>query len=361
MDKEQTLDKHPWLTVIVPVYNAERHLQKCLDSILGQSFQNYEVILVDDGSIDHSSTICQASANKDSRVKYLRKENGGPFQARVFGVEHAEGEYITFCDADDYYASSKAFQTFYKMFYNNDYEALQFGHIIKYNHLSRRSSTVKQTLKLAGEEFLRDEYPLFLCSNKGKSHLTLNVWNKVYKRKLFSSFPTSLSAERLFWGDDLVLNLYALKECKSMAVIPDELYIYRDTSGGTTQYSKNEMRDLDKIKKYQLLFLNEIDVENKEKLLENLHLETAHWLALWVKAGIGSIEEEELQTLVEEALALPQIIAARDFFMNLSKWHWEEIDLLRHYSTQEYIDWAKKNNAGKRSVKERLISIYKKI
>lgn len=92
------------ISVIVPVYNAEKYLTKCVDSILAQSFENFELILVDDGSKDGSGAICDKYAARDSRVKVLHNENGGVSAARESGVAQSRGEYIAFIDADDYIA-----------------------------------------------------------------------------------------------------------------------------------------------------------------------------------------------------------------------------------------------------------------
>lgn len=92
------------ISVIIPVYNAEKYLEKCINSILVQSFERFELILVDDGSTDSSGTICDSYAERDSRVKAFHKQNEGVSAARDFGVAHSKGEYIAFIDADDYIA-----------------------------------------------------------------------------------------------------------------------------------------------------------------------------------------------------------------------------------------------------------------
>lgn len=95
-------EKEPLVTVIVPVYNVEKYLYECVDSILSQSYRNLEIILVDDGSTDSSRTICDEYNNKDSRIKVIHKKNGGLSDARNAGLEAASGEYIAFTDSDDY-------------------------------------------------------------------------------------------------------------------------------------------------------------------------------------------------------------------------------------------------------------------
>jgi len=92
----------PKVSIIVPVYNAERHLERCVDSILSQEFQDVELILVDDGSTDGSPALCDAYAGRDSRVRAIHRENGGVSVARNAGIDVARGEYLQFLDADDW-------------------------------------------------------------------------------------------------------------------------------------------------------------------------------------------------------------------------------------------------------------------
>lgn len=92
---------NPLISIIVPVYNGEKYLRTCLDSILSQTYKNWEAILVDDGSKDNSGKICDEYANKDSRFKVIHKENGGVSSARNIGIEQSRGKWITFVDADD--------------------------------------------------------------------------------------------------------------------------------------------------------------------------------------------------------------------------------------------------------------------
>ena len=93
------------ISIIVPVYNTEKFLHRCIDSILAQSYTDFELLLIDDGSKDSSGTICDEYAEKDSRVRVFHKENGGVSSARNVGLDNAKGEWVTFCDSDDYVAS----------------------------------------------------------------------------------------------------------------------------------------------------------------------------------------------------------------------------------------------------------------
>ena len=94
-------EKPSLISIIVPVYNVERYLAACIDSVLRQTYKNFELILVDDGSTDHSGEICDRLAKTDSRMRVFHKKNGGLSDARNFGMKYAQGDYITFIDSDD--------------------------------------------------------------------------------------------------------------------------------------------------------------------------------------------------------------------------------------------------------------------
>ena len=93
-------------SIVLPIYNVERYLQRCLDSVLGQTYKNYEVIMVDDGSTDNCPAICDNYAARDTRIKVIHKQNAGLGMARNTGIENATGDYICFFDSDDFVATN---------------------------------------------------------------------------------------------------------------------------------------------------------------------------------------------------------------------------------------------------------------
>ena len=99
---EQSLKTSPTISVIIPVYNTEMYLRRCIDSVLAQTYQDFELLLIDDGSKDSSGAICDEYAAKDARVRVFHKENGGVSSARNLGLDNARGEWVTFVDSDDY-------------------------------------------------------------------------------------------------------------------------------------------------------------------------------------------------------------------------------------------------------------------
>ena len=111
-------------SVIVPVYNVEKYIEECLDSILKQDYDNYEILLIDDGSTDKSGNICEIYASKNEKIKVFHKKNGGLSSARNFGLERATGDYVVFVDSDDYIASWSLTE-FYKILKNKNFDILE--------------------------------------------------------------------------------------------------------------------------------------------------------------------------------------------------------------------------------------------
>lgn len=117
---------HPQISVIIPVYKAEKFLHRCLDSILAQTYSNWELLLVNDGSPDNSGAICEEYAAKDARIKVFHKENGGVSAARNTALERAKGVFVTFVDSDDW-IDKDCLNTCINNMINNELDLVQFG------------------------------------------------------------------------------------------------------------------------------------------------------------------------------------------------------------------------------------------
>lgn len=127
-------------TLIVPIYNIEAYVEKCIESLINQTYKDIEILLVDDGSKDSSADICKRFEREDSRVKYLRKENGGLSSARNYGLKHATGDYVFFVDGDDFLENT-AIEVMKTELDKNDYDILCFNYYEKReNDLIKRSS-----------------------------------------------------------------------------------------------------------------------------------------------------------------------------------------------------------------------------
>ena len=118
----------PVVSVIVPVYNVEPYLAQCINSILSQSFEDFEVLLVDDGSKDKSGGICDEYAARDSRIRVFHKENGGLSSARNFGLNRANGKYVMFIDSDDFFLENNAFSRLVRYADERELDILRFDY-----------------------------------------------------------------------------------------------------------------------------------------------------------------------------------------------------------------------------------------
>ena len=316
--------------------------------------------MVDDGSTDGSSEICQIYSNKDKRFRYFKKENGGAYQTRIYGAEQSNGTYVTFCDADDYYVSKYAFRILHDYLSQGDYAVTQFGYEKKFNHLKQKKQCVNEPIMIGREAFFANEYPRLLCSYWDDAKITTNVWNKVYHRRLLSNFPDSTTAEKIFWGDDLIMNLHLLSTCDSMLFIPDVLYGYRQLSGGTGKFSSDTLKDLDNIKKYQLHYLEQYEGAETVRFRSTLFSESAVWFFGHVQQAIKHMSEPDVEKMIVSLLQFPSFVLTREYYLQESDCDWEAMKLLRKADSKAYIASAKVNQ-NKQTPKDKIRGILLKI
>lgn len=170
----------PKISVIVPVYNTEKYLNRCIDSILAQTFTDFELLLIDDGSKDNSGTICDEYAAKDSRVRVFHKENGGVSSARKLGLDNAQGEWITFVDSDDRIDVS------YLYFFIDNLKS-------KIDLIVTSASKDKSITK--------EEYIKGILMRK----VPPSVWGKLYRKQIIKD--AFCLPRQLYWGEDLISNV----------------------------------------------------------------------------------------------------------------------------------------------------------
>ena len=215
-------EKGELISIIVPIYNVEKYLRQCLDSIFTQTYQNFECLLINDGSPDNSADICREYVEKDSRFRYFEKENGGVSSARNLGIERSKGQYITFIDSDDWVDS--------------DYLELLYMKINEYN-ADLAVLTYKQYSMNDGCFYLhvwdQDYYEKYYTGNELLNSLpnlenydsTFNVsWGKLFKRNFLE---TATFNEQRIMGEDLEFNFKIFLQIKSCIYLNKALYNFR--------------------------------------------------------------------------------------------------------------------------------------
>lgn len=170
----------PLVTIIVPVYNTQEYLTRCLDSIVNQSYRHFELLLIDDGSRDDSGRICDDYAAKDSRIKVFHLENGGVSNARNFALDHASGEYIQFLDSDDW-ISPEATRLFVRTITTSQCDMV----ISDFYRVSGKRLSQKGDIEEDGV-MTRQEFANIMLENPADFYYGV-LWNKFYRREIIES------------------------------------------------------------------------------------------------------------------------------------------------------------------------------
>lgn len=186
---------NPKVSVIVPVYNVEKYLRRCVDSILSQTFTDFELLLVDDGSKDKSAVICDGYAAEDHRVRVFHKENGGVSSARNLGIEEARGEWISFVDADDW-INSDYFENLLKAVKNSDMVISGFQYVLLRGGKLFFLNTVTPSLKLSYNELF------------SLPHTMSTPWCKLFKANIIKGNAVMFDEKMKMGEDTCFVNSY---------------------------------------------------------------------------------------------------------------------------------------------------------
>ena len=211
----------PQVSVIVPVYNAEKYLSECVDSILAQTLRDIEVILVDDGSTDNSPAICDAYQSRDERIKVIHQQNKGISAARNAGIRIASGKYIAFVDSDDFVDCKMYACMLHLAESENVPLVICTGFYSSDKHTNRISKKSSSEIERTSSEELVNKW---LWSTDEKTVLFTVVWNKLYLKKFFSK-ELSFKDIRIHEDEEFSTRLY-LKDYK-IAFVDQPFYYYR--------------------------------------------------------------------------------------------------------------------------------------
>ena len=213
------------ISVIIPVYNVEKYIKRCLDSVINQTYKNIEVILINDGSLDNSGLICNEYAKKYNNIKVFHKKNGGVSSARNLGIDNSCGKYIAFVDPDDYIDKNM-----YKILHEKlikskcDISMVSFSYIKEGEIIDEDNSKVQI---IFNKEEILDKY-----FNKIKPFDSSFLWNKLFKKNLFDN--VRLDTELLIQEDTEIL-IRIFNKVNSIVYIGIPLYSYLIRKGSATE------------------------------------------------------------------------------------------------------------------------------
>lgn len=225
---------NPLISIIVPIYNAERYLNRCIDSVLSQTFTDFELLLIDDGSTDKSGDICDGYVQKDSRMKVFHIENAGVSAARNFGLDNARGEWITFVDADDWIDKDM----YYKLYNEailSEADIVICDFYIYYNQSSKE--LIKSVSTESSKEDIIKNYMLSFTS----------LWNILVHRSLYEKYPLRIP-EDFTVCEDFWLSVQLFYYAKKISSVHVPLYFYNRENINSILNNPNKTRYIDECK-----------------------------------------------------------------------------------------------------------------
>ena len=250
----------PTVSIIVPVYNAETTLRRCIDSVLGQSFEDFELLLVDDGSRDGSPGICDDYAGRDSRVKVFHQPNGGVSSARNFALDHAGGTYLQFLDSDDWLTQDAT------------------GLMVRAAQKHQCDLVISDFYRVVGERvshkgdiqedavLSREEFAAQMMDRPADFYYGV-LWNKLYRRDLVERHHLRMNPE-ISWCEDFMFNLEYIRWANSFYALQIPVYYYVKTKGSlvaqSATISKTIRMKLEVFAYYNRFFKTVLDEEEYE-------------------------------------------------------------------------------------------------
>lgn len=231
--------EHPYLSIIVPIYNTEKYLRKCINSILNQTYRDYELILVDDGSTDSSPAICDYYAEKDKRIQVIHKGNGGVTSARKVGLTVSCGEYISFVDSDDWMEADFYFILLSHV-QETQAEILVASGYQKEEVIGHKVQNQEKHVKLRHGVYRQWEVKKLLEKDK----IAPPLWRKVYKRELISK-NIWLIDNHVCIGEDKLCSYACMLDAGSVVIQKNCLYHYvQREDSAIHKYSEKKIRNV---------------------------------------------------------------------------------------------------------------------
>lgn len=226
-------------SVIVPVYNLQKYVRECIESVLTQTCPDFELIIVDDGSKDSSPDICAEYAAQDTRIKFIRKENQGVNAARKTGLMAAQGEYVVFVDGDDFIEPT-LLEKVKTALTNSEAEIVCYD----YNVYTDGKKIPQMNFNIKEQYYdcksLQNEVFRWLITAQNGERFSPNIWNKAFKRELLLPIQMDLP-DYVIMGEDSCISYVCIYRAKSMCVIADRLYNYRTTENSITHQRKKAL------------------------------------------------------------------------------------------------------------------------
>lgn len=246
----------PKVSVIIPIYNVEKYLDRCIQSVLNQTLRDIEIILVDDGSPDNCPAMCDEYAKQDNRIKVIHKKNAGLGYARNSGLEIATGEYVAFVDSDDF-VDTNMYQALYEKAQQDNLDTCYCGFVRHYATGKNENKTeVRTYTRFTGRKEV-DSFLLDMVGPEPSYHSDVKymmcVWKAIYSKALIDKYNIHFCSERQFVSEDIIFHMDYLPKALNVGFISDCFYYY--CVNGTATLSNTYSRE--KFEKNKI-FLTEV-------------------------------------------------------------------------------------------------------
>lgn len=285
----------PFFSVLIPVYNVEKYLAECLESVVTQCFQNFEVIIVIDGSTDNSLKIASRYADKDNRIKIIKSKNQGAFHSRSLAYANANGSHCICLDSDDKWKNNNVLSILYDTLKKCDADIVCFEKEIYFG--DGKSKSCKPIFNET--KFFEKENKFHLYKTLLQNSSLNSIWGKVFKTNLLD-FSVFYSYPRVTMGEDLINTLYLFKMANKILYISDVLYEYRKNYSSISYsfgYSNKDaffapLRELNKC-----ILENYYDNEEIKQLLAERYIKDMVVFSVYSYANINGKKEEYIKML----------------------------------------------------------------
>lgn len=286
-------------SVIIPVYNVEKYINRCVKSILSQRYNNLEIILIDNGSTDRSGSICDIYANEYANIFVYHIENHGVGSARNFGLSKARGEFIYFVDSDDYLVGNLFAEFEDKL--TPDLDLLVFSY---YNSFEQEMIEKNRTKKILPYNGSYDKYDFSkIFKDLFLSDMLYTVWNKIYRREFL--LENNLSFEQYELGEDVRFNLDVYREVNKIYLSQDSYYIYVIGRKGSAMSGYNPKR-----LQYQLQELELVDSLLKDWNIDSSNLDNTVKARI-LMSNIHNISKQKLP-VIKKVKLVKEICKSKD-------------------------------------------------
>lgn len=283
------------VSVIVPVYNGEEYIEKCINSILSQTYDNIELIIVNDGSTDKTNKIISRYKN-NQKVKLIEQENIGISQTRNIGLREVSGEYVMFCDADDWLEENAIEQA---VLHIEDYDLVRFNNYVANSNNALKMTNHDDVYADVSKEVTVNNMLKAILKSKTRIHL----WNFIFKTSIIKENKITFD-EELIWREDIIFTLEYILASTKIKIVPDCLYYYYNNPNSITNNLEQSIKNLSSlhiIRKKMISLLRRNKKGNYVRLMEQwfLNLQLISFEAYYKK--LSKKEFFDYMTIIADA------------------------------------------------------------